>query len=149
MRHLYILSGLLLALSTTSFAYPGYGQQSHTLSHRSVLFFAPSHDTFVERFLFETRMNNCELNDREVFTLVLTEDGKTYPEQTGLGFNVDVLAEQFAIPKGSHTAILIGKDGDEKHRWGSETDWQYIADLIDTMPMRQSEMAERPSPCRV
>lgn len=36
--------------------------------------------------------------------------------------------------------ILIGKDGSEKARWLTPIDPQSIIDLIDSMPMRQSEM---------
>jgi hypothetical protein len=40
----------------------------------------------------------------------------------------------------SFALILIGKDGGEKARWLTPVDPQTIANLIDTMPMRQSEM---------
>ncbi|WP_153904428.1 DUF4174 domain-containing protein, partial [Vibrio parahaemolyticus] len=46
-------------------------------------------------------------------------------------------------------AILLGKDGLEKYRWGAETDWQYINDLIDQMPMRKQEMQRQRSPCEI
>ena len=149
MKRSHLLCLLLMALAPVSHAYPEYANKwHHIFGHRSVLFFAPSHDNFVEQFLFETRFHTCELNDRQIFTLVVTEDGKTFPAETGLDFNFDALAQQYAIPKGKHTAILIGKDGGEKHRWGAKTDWQYISDLIDTMPLRQQEAAGRISPCQ-
>jgi hypothetical protein len=40
----------------------------------------------------------------------------------------------------SFALILIGKDGGEKARWLTPVDPQTIANRIDTMPMRQSEM---------
>lgn len=149
MKQTYLLCLLLMALAPASQAYPEYSNNwAGSMAHRSVLFFAPSHDNFVERFLYETRFHTCELNDRQVLTLVVTEDGKTFPAENGLSFNFDALAKYYSIPKGTHTAILIGKDGGEKHRWGAETDWKYISDLIDTMPMRRREVAGRISPCQ-
>ena len=38
------------------------------------------------------------------------------------------------------TVVLIGKDGGEKARWDKLVQPQEIFDLIDSMPMRQSEM---------
>ncbi len=40
------------------------------------------------------------------------------------------------------TMVLVGKDGDEKARWNRVVNPQEIFDLIDSMPMRQSEMRE-------
>lgn len=42
--------------------------------------------------------------------------------------------------KAPFALILIGKDGGEKGRWLSPIDPQTILNLIDSMPMRQSEM---------
>ena len=53
----------------------------------------------------------------------------------------------YDVEPGTHTAILIGKDGSEKLRWGKETDWENIKQTIDLMPMRQYEMEQRQSPC--
>jgi hypothetical protein len=39
--------------------------------------------------------------------------------------------------------ILIGKDGSEKARWLTQVNPQTIIDLVDSMPMRKSEMRER------
>lgn len=39
--------------------------------------------------------------------------------------------------------ILIGKDGGEKARWLTPINPQTIIDLIDSMPMRQSEMRRK------
>ncbi len=39
-----------------------------------------------------------------------------------------------------YALILIGKDGGEKARWLTPIDPKVILNLIDSMPMRQSEM---------
>ena len=49
------------------------------------------------------------------------------------------LRKSFKIKSG-FALILIGKDGGEKARWLTPVDPQTILNLIDTMPMRQSEM---------
>ncbi len=59
------------------------------------------------------------------------------------------LSEKYDVKKGEYTAILLGKDGLEKYRWGAETDWQFINELIDEMPMRKQEMQSQSSPCKI
>lgn len=94
-------------------------------------------------------MHECELVNRDVVTLVITEDGYTVPSWLKEEFDLMILAEIYSVKKGEHTAILLGKDGLEKYRWGAETDWQYINDLIDQMPMRKQEMQRQRSPCEI
>jgi hypothetical protein len=94
-------------------------------------------------------MNECELEDRDVVTLVITEQGYTSPAWLKEEFDLKMLAKLYEIEKGSHTAILLGKDGQEKYRWGAETDWPFINNLIDQMPMRKQEMQRRHSPCKI
>ncbi len=101
------------------------------LPHRSVLYFAPANDDHVKQFLLEALMNECELEDRDVITLVIAEDGFTEPSWLKEEFDLKMLAALYEVKAGQHTAILLGKDGEEKHRWGAKTDWQFINDLID------------------
>lgn len=140
---LLLLCGLA---STSTFGYPSYAQY---WPHRSVLFFAPENDAAVKQFLLESLMNECELNDRDVITLVIAEDGFTFPDSLKEELDLHNLAQRYQVKKGEHTAILLGKDGEEKYRWGAETDWQFINELIDGMPMRKQEMQRQISPCQI
>lgn len=140
---LLLLCGVV---STSAFGYPSYGQY---WPHRSVLFFAPTNDAAVKQFLLEILMNECELNDRDVITLVIAEDGFTFPDYLKEELDLHDLAQRYKVKKGEHTTILVGKDGEEKYRWGAETDWQFINELIDGMPMRQQEMQRQSSPCQI
>ena len=56
----------------------------------------------------------------------------------------NALRKRFAAPHGKFTFLLIGKDGGEKYRRESGIDLQDVFRLIDSMPMRQQEMKERP-----
>jgi hypothetical protein len=114
-----------------------------------VLYFAPANDDHVKQFLLEALMNECELEDRDVITLVIAEDGFTEPSWLKEEFDLKMLAALYDVKAGQHTAILLGKDGEEKHRWGAKTDWQFINNLIDQMPMRKREMQQKRSPCAI
>ncbi|EDP57619.1 DUF4174 domain-containing protein [Vibrio sp. AND4] len=133
-------------LSSPALGYPAYAQH---WAHRSVLYFAPENDDHVKQFLLEALMNECELEDRDVITLVIAEDGYTEPTWLKEEFDLNMLSKLYEIEQGQHTAILLGKDGEEKHRWGAKTDWQFINNLIDEMPMRKQELQQKRSPCAI
>ena len=52
------------------------------------------------------------------------------------------LRDRFNINEDKFTFILIGKDGSEKLRKYIPVNNQLLFDLIDSMPMRQSEMKD-------
>ncbi len=143
MRTAFLLI-ISMLVSPLGWTYPTY---SGEWSHRSVIYFAPTNDEHVKQFLLETLINECELQDRDLITLVVTEDGFSMPKWVKHEFNLEALFTLYDIKPGSHTAILIGKDGGEKLRWGKNTDWEHVKQTIDVMPMRQYEMAKKTSPC--
>ena len=146
---LTISTVLIMSLTINStFAYPVYSH-SKVLPHRSVIYFAPTEDSVVKDFLNEVLINNCQLDERDVVVMVIAESGYTVPTWLNEEFNLKAVTNSYQIPKGSHTAVLIGKDGKEKHRWNGKTDWNLLTNLIDEMPMRQQEMQRQNSRCSI
>ena len=139
-----LLFTIALLNSTMSWAYPSYSAE---WSHRSVIYFAPTNDEHVKQFLLETLINECELQDRDLITLVVTEDGFSMPKWVKHEFNLKALFNMYDVKPGSHTAVLIGKDGDVKMRWGKKTDWKKGKQTIDLMPLRRQERTSTLSPC--
>ncbi len=141
----YFLDMMLLVISTHySLAYPVHSGQ---WTHRSVIYFAPSNDEHVKQFLLESIINDCNLEERDIVTLVITEDGYTAPSWIKEIFDLRQMFLIYGVTPGKHTAVLIGKDGSEKLRWGKETNWESVMKTVDLMPMRQREMEDRTSPC--
>ncbi|WP_114635294.1 DUF4174 domain-containing protein [Vibrio splendidus] len=140
---------MFMILSVNSLhAYPAYSH-SKALPHRSVIYFAPKEDSAVKEFLNEVLINNCQLDERDVVVMVIAESGYTVPTWLDEEFNLEAVTSIYEIQKGSHTAVLIGKDGKEKHRWNGKTDWNLITNIIDEMPMRQKEMQRQSSRCSI
>ena len=139
-----ILLAISLLVCPLGWSYPSL---SADWSHRSVIYFAPTYDEHVKQFLLETLINECELQDRDLVTLVVTADGYSMPKWVKEEFNLSALYNVYQIAPNSHTAVLIGKDGDEKLRWGKRTNWTQVIQTIDIMPMRKVEMAQKISPC--
>jgi hypothetical protein len=54
--------------------------------------------------------------------------------------DVEALRARFAVAPDTFAAVLIGKDGGEKHRFDQPVAAQELFSLIDAMPMRQREM---------
>ncbi|WP_434362558.1 DUF4174 domain-containing protein [Parasalinivibrio latis] len=145
-----VLSNLILAavliLSFGANAYPEFARND---GHRTIIFFAPEKDEHVRQFQTQVLMNKCQLDQRDIVVLVATHDG--YSSPSGL-FSLDdiaLLQDIFDIPDKGHTALLIGKDGEEKHRWGKRTDWNGLTQFIDGMPLRRHEMKFQSDKCSV
>jgi hypothetical protein len=64
-----------------------------------------------------------------------TENGEPLDAETAR-----LLRERFRVPSGSFSVILVGKDGGVKLDRQDRTSLDEIFALIDSMPMRQSEM---------
>ncbi|WP_232312774.1 DUF4174 domain-containing protein [Enterovibrio coralii] len=62
---------------------------------------------------------------------------------------ISTLLEKFGIPSNEHIAVLIGKDGTEKFRWETEVNINELVDVIDEMPMRKQEIAQRGMRCSI
>jgi len=50
---------------------------------------------------------------------------------------------QFRVDKEDFAVILIGKDGNEKHRWIGVAPIEQIDHRVDRMPMRRVEMRKK------
>ncbi|MFA0078920.1 DUF4174 domain-containing protein [Vibrio artabrorum] len=149
LKLLTISTVLIMSLTINSvLAYPVHSH-SKPLPHRSLIYFAPKEDSVVKAFLNEVLINNCQLDERDVVVMVIAESGYTVPTWLEEEFNLEAVTSIYEIPKGSHTAVLIGKDGKEKHRWSGKTDWNQITNIIDEMPMRQQEMQRQNSRCSI
>ncbi|MEF1185111.1 DUF4174 domain-containing protein, partial [Vibrio sinaloensis] len=80
-----LLTMLMFGFVQTTLAYPAHSEK---WAHRSVIYFAPTNDEHVKQFLLETLMIECELAERDVVTLVITEDGFTVPSWVREEFNL-------------------------------------------------------------
>ncbi len=145
MLRFYIIV-LTLLTSAWALAYPNYGQQ---WPHRSVIYFAPTQDKHVEQFKLDTLLNDCALTDRDVITIIITQDGYTKPDWVEKQFDLAALFSLYRVNPNEHTAILIGKDGAEKMRWGKRIDWKKVKQAIDNIPQRQREMKNKQDPCSI
>ena len=57
--------------------------------------------------------------------------------------NNERLQQQFNVPPGRFTVILVGKDGTEKYRTDSLLAPKALFAIVDAMPMRKAEMKKQ------
>lgn len=118
--------------------------------NRLLLIFAPSasdEDHREQIRLLEGSESGLE--DRDLILATIFEDRAGELEEDTISTNeASGLRETFSIPKDRFTAVLVGKDGGEKHRSSAPVSLRDIFDLIDAMPMRRRETSNRKSATR-
>lgn len=85
-----------------------------------------------------------EFSDRDMVLISLFEKGTSMAAEAPISPEASQsLRKQFKVASGDYTVYLIGKDGGVKQRGGSEIRIESLFALIDTMPMRRSEMRRK------
>jgi len=151
MNALYVI---LFCLLVSAFAAPGMAQEADPFDlkefrwkNRVLVVFAEQESTpAYKNHLREIEALDEEFRDRDMVLISAFEDGKGMAaERTLPSEAVDRLREKFGVSPGTYRLYLIGKDGGVKREGGPEIRIQDIFGLIDTMPMRRSEMRQKAS----
>ena len=139
----FVLSGCALtarAQGTTSF-----DLQTYRWENRLLVVFAEHKATpAYQALLEEIEWLHAEFEDRDMVLISLLESGQSTAGKHRISpKDVEVLRSRFRIKPGSYRVLLIGKDGGVKREGGDEIRPQELFELIDTMPMRKSEMRRK------
>ena len=129
-KHGNIFSSILL-LSLMAIMIPkelqGIELSRYLWKNRIILTFADDEDhPDLIKLKAEMKENNCEILNRDLLHLHLSNDGKT-------GNHITSNDQSFRI-------LLIGKDGGIKYESNQYVSLIQLFKLIDSMPMRQDEM---------
>ena len=135
-------------LMTTS---PTFGVQLSDFGwkYRPLLIFAKDHQSpdFTDA-LDEFARRKCELNDRDMVVGVIVSQGRSTLDGREIsGPEAAAIRREYGITNERFATLLIGKDGGEKLRLHETPDPDTVFALIDSMPMRQREMAANSSDC--
>jgi hypothetical protein len=119
------------------------GIKPYRWQNRLLLVFAPSgqNDSFQhQQDLWRDQV--LQLKDRDLLVLpVVGSQPVKGPGQQPL--TPASLRELFQVSEEEFAVVLVGKDGTEKYRTSSPVAPRHIYGIIDTMPMRQSEMRKK------
>lgn len=119
----------------------------HQWKHRVILLFAPNlNDSILNRQVQEFNALSAELIDRNLVVYQITPTQVVYQNKPLLPETakpVLTLYDRYDVQKEAFAVILIGKDGGRKLQSVQWTSPNTIFRLIDSMPMRQSEMRRK------
>ena len=112
---------------------------------RVLLVFSNGDNTLAEQQLNVAATNVNGFRERDLVLVGLTGSDPAVPT-TQLSAADDAAArKRFHIRPNHFTVLLIGKDGGEKLRSNQPIPWDQLHATIDSMPMRQQEMKQRPT----
>lgn len=118
---------------------------SYQWKRRVVLLFAPfvDQDAYVQqKGMLAAAQGGVEDRDIVIVEVVGEAGGAVGDARLGAA-SAKALRERFRVDLDTYATILVGKDGGEKMRDGRAIPAHRLFERIDTMPMRQEEMAER------
>jgi len=141
-----ILSLVIVALFTLLLLInPVHAEHTNMLDqflwkNRPILIFAetPQSPDYQTQIKILTQ-NKAALADRDVILLSITQNNVTDLNGETYEISAKNLRQEYNAQEGFHV-ILIGKDGGQKSHEQTVTSLKTFIELIDSMPMRQSEM---------
>lgn len=108
--------------------------EEYKWENRVILLFAPNSSTpeiiAQEQIIAKDKLGYAE-RDLVVLKYILESDDE------------EIVRKKFKVPIGEFTFILIGKDGGTKLRKNEVVFSKDLFDLIDSMPMRRSEITRK------
>jgi len=108
------------------------------------LFFPDKNHSLFKSLKSEIMNQHAEVKDRDLVVFEMLErdsakmNGADIDRQTA-----DSIREHFSVPSNKFSLILVGKDGSIKLKSHDHVSLEEVFELIDSMPMRQSEMRQK------
>ena len=117
----------------------------HQWKDRVIIIFAPdSNDLLLQDQLKLFSGKDSEIVDRDLVIYQITPDNGSSSHKSVLDkVAIQELYNQFKIKNDEFALLLIGKDGGKKFHSNELTAPKVLFNLIDSMPMRQSEMRRK------
>jgi hypothetical protein len=120
----------------------GFHLDNYQWHYRALLIFAPNadHPAFQEQNrLFQGESSGIQ--ERDLKLVYLLQAGESTADQMPISETIaEQIRLQFAVEPDEFAAILVGKDGTQKHRYPQPISAEELFMAIDAMPMRQQEM---------
>ena len=108
------------------------------------LFAEDANDPFFKNLQSQIRAQKAEVDDRDLIVFEVPAQGPARMNTSPLDQKeADSIRNHFAVPGDAFSLILVGKDGGIKLKRSDQVDLREVFGLIDSMPMRQSEMRQK------
>lgn len=136
--------GLILAMFLLVTLGPAMGNSmdAYRWSNRVVLIFAPKSDQRLSRQRDLLLADQAGLQDRDMVVLTVSGDRVETVFGPSAAETAEALRADFNVPAEALVILLLGKDGGVKLWETQMVEPDALFGLIDSMPMRQTEMRE-------
>lgn len=137
MRHVIIATALAVASTGQGFAMDSLS--TYEWKNRVVIVFGASQDETASRQIEALGSQEAALADRDMVVLKVEGDTVRTIYGPSASPNAAALKSEAGVEGGRFAVVLVGKDGGVKLRSDKLVSDVEMFDLIDRMPMRQSE----------
>jgi len=118
--------------------------EKHQWQNRVLLVFSTLENENTEMQITELMNQKDELLERDLILYQIDEKSiNELISNNEIEYSSRLVYEYYRVPQSEFRVILIGKDGGNKLSKNQYIEPSYIFDLIDSMPMRQSEMRRK------
>lgn len=140
-----IVLALSLLLAACSSLDVGRVMEEYLWEKRVLLIFTPSaDDPHYQAMLKRLPGTPQSLKDRDVVVWRIIEDAQvSIDDELKPQLPTKPFYDYFKVEKGKFAVILLGKDGEEKHRGKKDVGTGCVETIIDLMPMGAAEKAAR------
>ena len=108
------------------------------------LFAEDANDPLFKNLQSQIMAQKTEIDDRDLIVFEVPAQGPARMNTSPLDpKEADSIRNHFAVPSDAFSLILVGKDGGIKLKRSDQVDLREVFGLIDSMPMRQSEMRQK------
>ena len=108
------------------------------------LFAEDANDPLFKNLQSQIMAQKAEIDDRDLIVFEVPAQGSARMNTSPLDQKeADSIRNHFAVPGDAFSLILVGKDGGIKLKRSDQVDLREVFGLIDSMPMRQSEMRQK------
>ena len=116
-----------------------------TWKKRLLFLFAPDGNNLLFKNLqSELSAQQAEVKDRDLMVFEVLERDSCRMNTTPIDRQAaDSIRDRFGVPPDTFSLILVGKDGGIKLKRYDQASLKEVFELIDSMPMRQSEMQQK------
>ncbi|UCD69768.1 MAG: DUF4174 domain-containing protein [Betaproteobacteria bacterium] len=148
LQYLSLTLALLMSMQTLTWAQSNPLAQYRWKNRALLIFAEDAADSDVRQTRDALQTSACEVADRDIVIGWILSRGESRLDEARIDAGMaDTLRSRLRVREDEFAAVLVGKDGGVKARYGQTPDLKELFALIDGMPMRRSEMRERGLEC--
>ncbi|NIO41385.1 MAG: DUF4174 domain-containing protein [Burkholderiales bacterium] len=113
-----------------------------------LVFAADAEDPSLKQLRVAIEAASCEIADRDMVIGFILDRGESRLDGASMSpAAAEAIRSSLRVKRSEFSAVLVGKDGGAKARYGQAPSLDAVFSLIDSMPMRRTEMRKKSAGC--